>query len=188
MPVTVVLRAWRIPTLVGTMVVYALGIVLIAAPIPIPGRDFSDVLWPALPILVVGAVVLSRRVLADVPFEAVHPRRTWRRLSLLIGPVLAVGLVTAVLSPWVDVDPLVAARNTGIMLGVVALCGPSLATAAMLGLAAFSCASWILGAGGMGAPPAWWAVLLHPTGSAAAFFLAVGLLGAGAVIDVRRRE
>ena len=120
----VLLKAWRIPTLAGAAAGYALALLLVAAPIPVPGRDFSDVLWPALPIVVVGAAVLSRRVLADVPFEARHPHRARRRTAVALGALLAVAVSTVAVTPWAAVDPAVAIRNAALMLGVVALCGP----------------------------------------------------------------
>ena len=107
---------------------------------------------------------------------------------MALGALLAVAVSTVAVTPWAAVDPAVAIRNAALMLGVVALCGPRGASTAMLGLAVFACASWILGAGGQGSPPAWWAVLLHPLDDNLALGLCAATFVAGTVVDAYRRE
>lgn len=184
----ILIKALRFRLTLFALVIFALLLVVVAAPLPIPGRDYSEVIWPMLPLIVVAGVMVNRKVLFDTPFEAVHPHKSLRRAALYFGAVSAVWVVACLASLISEIDPLVTARNTLFMVGIAAIFGPTGMTGGFMALTAFGCATWILGAGAMGADPALWALFLHPAQAAGALLISVLIFGFGTVIDCHGRR
>ena len=184
----ILIKAWKLRLTLSTLLIYATLLVLAAAPLPIPGRDYSEVIWPMLSLAVVAVVMINRKVLFDTPFEAVHPKKSLRRAALYFGAVAAVWLIASLASLISEVDPAVAVRNTLFMVGISAIFGPAGMTGSFMILSAFACSTWILGAGAMGGEPAAWAIFLHPAHALGALLISIAVFGLGVFIDCYNRR
>ena len=159
----IVARAWRLWLLALALVAEVAGTAALTRPVPIPGRDISDVVFPLFPIVLAVTYTMCDEVLADATTEARHPRRRLRRLVLFLLAA-GIGLLAALCAAAVSTaSAAVLTRNTLVLLALVAVPGRRFATVSTTLATTYCAFSWIVGAQGVGVSPARWALLLQPS-------------------------
>lgn len=173
-----IIRVWRLPTALASVVVCWLLWGVLNTPLAVPGRSsVSEYVWPLVPAIFVVTAMRSSSTM-HTPIVASCPGKRRKKL-LLAGSILIVGFALLLVEPG-EAERTVIARNLAYLLGfgwlVLSTFGFRVAMVACAILPAFM---WILGSNGTGIEPAVWAILLTPGGRidalAAPIVLIIGL-------------
>lgn len=171
--------AWGGKPIGGGLAVMIMANLLLHGPLPVPGRDVRDVVWPLSPLLLVLPLVASAAQFA-LPFELRSRRSAVRRMVFLAAALLmivAASTVSAVQQS--QIDPQVLQRNGLFFLGLGLVAGWKHADTVLLAVTGYCALAWLLGSGGTSSLPQWWALPYQPFDHRAVLLVSVATGVAG---------
>lgn len=157
-PVRLLVRAWRLRVYAlasaGQLLLMSLG----GGTFRVPGRAVDERLVPFASIGFAFGFVVSADILVRSTPELRHPRSGLRRL-MAVSICVCLGALWSI-AGFASVDVLQQWRNLLLFTGVPLLFGDRRLGEGLMAVVVLSAVSWILGSGGVLAPPKSWALPL----------------------------